>query len=614
MSEPLKNENNLNLEKTSIFSESTKKKRKKKAGNAEIIASTTAGATAIVTSKTLKTFIILGAVLITLIVGLVLVLVLKPDEKSPPPVFDVWEGEDTFGNAAHLAYPLVEEETVTKIDLYVQGEEYSFIKFWDENLGKYDWRIKGLEAIDLDATSFEMLRMWLCTAITKDPVRNAEPSALVDYGVDKQKHNGYTLYYDSGDGEKTYSVRLGEKTSASGDTYYAYIEGRPHVYKFSKDLFTYAQYKNLKYLSPVINTFFSNDTLALMGIDSFDIYLTDGSNTSLKNVVTISVNERTETAVNFKAVYGFDEYGRRRTTVANTTFASSVFSTLYTTFSGSEVVCLSPSEDDLKKYGLDSETEKYFINVTFAEKASFANANYKNKEPSLYLSREIDGYHYVLSEYYGQRVIVKVSKESLTFLGEESYELIRWTDVNSITSGFFETLTEDDEGGVGLKEIIVNTGTNNETFILSFDKKDGLTVTCKGSDLVFKDNNDAASDSFEKNYFRNLYVYMLYFPFINSFNYMSDAETLEYIKPESIVYSITAIRNDNTAIRHTYYKKDVNYAIECTENGKVTGDGISWDEPSYGNIVTTEQISIVTKAIDKLLAGEPLLPDEDILA
>lgn len=604
MSNEIKNE--FEEQKSSVFSESTKKKSRKK--KIAIAGAATGGVSVGVT------FSILGVILLALIITLFWVLILKPAVTPDPPKFDVWEGEDTYGNAAHLVYPLVDESTITKMEIYIEGKEHIFLPVWDENLGKYDWRIEGFEKIDLDATTFEMLRMWLCTLTTKDPIRNASEKDLIAYELDKKDHNGFKIYYEENGQEKTHTVRIGKQTNLSTNEYYAYVEGRRHVYKISKDVITYAQYSHLKYLSPIINTFFKSETAALMGIDKFDIYLTDGSNTSLKNVVTVKVDERGETTVSFKAVYGLDEYGRRRTTIANTSYASTVFSTLYTSFSGSEVVAVNPTEDELRAFGLDSATEKYYVNVEFADIAEFASSSYKDNEPSLYISTERDGCHYVLSKYYGQTLVVKVLKESLSFLGSDSFSLLKWTDVNSITTGFYETLTENDEGGIGLKEIYVTTSNGvSETFLLSYDKEnDELTATCKEAGLVFKDDN--TKTGFERNLFRNLYVYMLYYPFINSFNQMSDEATMEYIKPENAIYSITAIRNDDTAVRYTYYKISASLAIESVETGKVVGGELSFGEPSYGNICTVEEIRRVTNATEKLLRGETLLPDEDVLA
>ena len=563
-------------------------------------------------TKTVVIFSILGAFLIALIALLVLLLIFKPGSGEEPPAFDVWEGEDTFGNAAHLMYPLIEEDTVTKIDIYKDGESYSFIKAWDENLGKHDWRIEGLEAIDLNATAFEMLRMWLCTVTTKTPIRNVEASELATYGVDKPNENGFTVYYTENETEKSHTVRIGEQTSLSSGVYYAYYEGRNHVYKISPDVVRYTSDSKLNYLSPIINTFFAGSTQALMGIDRFDIYLTDGTNTKLNDVVSIRVNQKGETSVEFKAIYGPDSLGRRRTTIASTTQASTVFTTLYTAFSGSEVVAISPTDDELKEFGLSDSQEKYFLNVEFSENATFASSTYENKEPSLYISRKIEDSHYVMSEYYGVKTVVRVSAESLSFLGESAFLLLKWTDTNSVKTGFFETLTQTEEAP-GLEKLFVVTPNNNEVFKLSYDASiDELTVLAQNANLIFKDDN-TQGNSFSRNKFRNLYIYMLYFPFIYSFNEMSDESTEEYIKEENLVYSITAQRNDETAVRYSYYSISATLAVEMVEEGKVKNGEIVFGEPSYGSICEKEQIRRATNAIDKLLAGEELLPDEDIL-
>ncbi len=564
--------------------------------------------------RNLITFISLGAVLLLLITALVVAIILINRDNGgnvTPPKFDIWEGEDIYGNA-HLAYPLIDEDKVTRIEIYNEGKEYSFIQHWDESLGKYDWRIEDYEKIDLDATDFEMLRMWLCTATTKTPIRNATDKQLATYGIDKEKYNGYKITYKSGETEKSYTVRLGEKSSSKDNVYYAYIEGRGHIYKLPADLAKYASHESYEYLSPAISAFFSSETHALLGIDRFDIYLTNGSNVDLKDVVSIRVNEKGETTVEFKAIYGTDAYGRRRTTIASTSFITTVFKTLYTALIGDRVVAVEPSEEELREFGLASEQEKYFLNVEFSDNASFASASYKNKEPSLYISRLTNGNYYVLSEYYGQRVIVELDEGTLNFLGEDMSKLIRWTDTNSIKTGFYEGITET-ETDPGLDKLILRTENNNEAFVLSYDKAlDSLTVTAEKSGLVFKDNSEAQS-SFEKNKFRNLYVYLLYFPFINSFNEMTSEETIEYIKDENIVYSITAYRNDETVVRYTYYRMSASLAIEKVETGEISGDGVKWNTPDYGNIVAMEEIRRVTTAIDKLLAGENLLPDEDIL-
>jgi hypothetical protein len=568
----------------------------------------------IIAGSTLTTIIVLAVVMVILIATLVTLIFVFRDngEEKDPPKFDIWEGESSIGNAAHLAYPLIEESSVTKIDVYREGEEFSLIKHWLEDSGTYDWRIEGTEKMDLNATNFELIRMWVCQVTTKSPIRNATSEEIKTYGVDKEKHNGYTVYFEENGQQKSYTVRVGEKSSSKDNVYYAYIEGRNHIYKINANAVKQLSYEKYEYLSPVINTFFAGETQALMGIDRFDIYLTNGSNTALNDVVSIKVDERGETTVEFKAIYGIDALGRRRTTIASTTHASSVFATLYTSFAGERVMIVDPSDEKLKEYGLAPEQEKYFINVEFAENATFKSPTYKNLEPSLFVSRNIDGFHYVLSEYFGQRAVVKVAASSLSFLGEGTDKLIKWTDTNSIKTGFYEAITET-ETDPGLEKLVLKTPNGEETFVFNYDKvNDILTVTGTQSGLVFKDDKSAES-SFTKNRFRNLYVYLLYFPFINSFNDMTDEKTQEYIKSENLAYSITAYRNDSKVIKYSYYSTSASLAIERVEEGTITGDGVSWGTPTYGNICAMEEIRTVTKAIDKLLAGEELLPDEDIL-
>ena len=567
-------------------------------------------------SKNAIIFSLLGALLGLLIVALSLLLIFKPDLGEDDPPFEVLDGEDAFGTT-HLMYPLVDDEAVTQLDLYNDGEKYSFVRYWNEETGKYAWRVEGVEEIALNLTSFEMLRMWLCTVTTKTPIRNATDEQLVTYGVDKPNQDSFTIYYEENGENKSHTVRIGKKTDLSTNEYYAYYEGRNHIYKISPDIINYTDKDSVYYLSPVINTFFGNETTVLYGIDHFKIYLTDGANTKLNHLLSVEVSERGdlsagETSIEFNTVYSALALGVDRTIVSSTIHLNTVFATLYTSFSGSEVVLINPSDDELSEFGLASNQEKYFLEVEFASDAQFANAKYREKDPDLFISRKIDNYYYVMSEYYGVKTVVRVDAEKLSFLGEEPHLLLKWADTNSVKTGFFETLTKTDTAP-GLDQLIVKTLKNDETFLLSYDEAiDELTVYAQNTGLVFKDDN-SEGNSFGRNKFRNLYIYMLYFPFIYSFNEMTEAETLEYIKEENLVYSIMAQRNDETVVRYSYYSISGSLAVERVETGKVKNGEIVFDAPTYGNICEKEQIRRVTNAIDKLLAGEELLPDEDIL-
>lgn len=569
--------------------------------------------------KTLRTFLILSAVLLVLIGSLVLIVALTSGGDEEEPAFDVWEGEDVFGNAAHLAYPLIENEDVLRIDIKNETGSYSFKPVWDEGKAKYVWRVDGHTNITINASSFEMLRMYLCTATTKDPIRNASAADLEEYGVDSDCKTVYTLHYKEDGEEKSYTVRLGRKTNSSDNTYYAYIEGRDHVYKFASDMYSYSTKSMLYYLSPSVNTFFSDGTAALLGIDNFEIYSSKDS--LLSTIVTINVKEKEDTAVSFEAVYPKDETGRIKTTVASTSYLNEVFTLLYTAFSGEEVVAVSPSEEVLAEFGLGESDEKYLINVRFSDNASFSDPSYKQKEPALYVSRELDGCYYILSKYFSDDLIVKISSDNMPFLGEDPYSLIKWTDTTSITSGFYETLCKNDEGAPGLNKIIIKalkdeeTGEyNEETFILTYNETDEiLSVKAQNTGLSFVDNPNAQI-SYDKNWFRNLYVYFLYYPFIDEFNTMTREEMATYEKDDNIVYSITAYRNDGVVVRYTYYKIDVNFAFEKAESGTLNDDGtVTWEAPIYDYTASMLQLRKVYLAIDKLLSGERVTPDDQLL-
>ncbi len=568
------------------------------------------------TKKTIITFSVLGAVLLCLIAGLIVVLVTGNDEGDDPNkiTVDVWEGEGVYGTKVLLAYPMIEEASITKIEIFSENGDYEFVQGWDETKGAYKWQLKGTEDVEINLSMFEMLRMWLSIATTKDPVRNATDEQLKDYGVDESCKNGYTVYFtDENKKEQSYRVRIGNKVLSDSDIYYAYIEGRNHVYKLDNDIFTYTAYPKTKYLKPIINTFFSSNTNAYMGVDKFAIYQTNGNNTTLSNILSASVSEKTESSVEFKIVYAPDEYGRKRTTIASTSYLTEIFSLLYTSFTGEEVVSVDPSEDELKSFGLASDDQKYFIDATFAADASFASGSFKSKDPSFYVSKSINGYNYVLSKYYNKDIVVRLADTTFSFLKTDNTSLLKWTDTTSIKSGFNESITENsDTGAPGLNKIVLKTPNNEEVFILTTENgvnSDGekitiLTVKGEKSGLVFKDNINTSLAE-DKNQFRTLFVNLLYYPFIEDFNKKTNEEIEKIIKEGNIAYSITAYRNDGVVVKYDYYELDVNLAMEVAHTGKLNTDGtVTYDAPEYNYIVTMKHIRQVCEVIDKLMAGE----------
>ena len=88
-----------------------------------------------------------------------------------------------------------------------------------------------------------------------------------------------------------------------------------------------------------------------------------------------------------------------------------------------------------------------------------------------------------------------------------------------------------------------------------------------------------------------------------------------YEKDENIAYSITAYRNDGKVVKYTYYKIDVNLAFEKAEIGTHIGGGeVDWGEPTYDYTVSMTYVRKLCKAINVLLSGERLTPEDELLS
>ena len=575
-----------------------------------------AGAGATIGVGTIVLFAILGVILVGLIVGLILVFSLDTGTSTDTDTvtIEAMDGEDVFNDSILLVYPMLESNQLTKIEIFSEDGDYEFVPTWNEDLGKYKWKIKGYENMLIDQTGFEMLCVWLTTVTSKEPVRNATEEQLVRFGVDESCKNGYAIHFKDENGEeKSYRVRVGNPAYYDGtELYYAYVEGRNHVYKVDSDVKSYSSYPMLRYLQPIINTFFSSETNALRGIEDFGIYITQGDENHVSPIITLKLTDKGESSVEFEVTYAPDEFGRKRKTVASGTYLGEIFTILYTSFVGDEVVCADPTDEELKKYGLSKTDEKYFVNANFTSDAVFAVANYKSLDPSFYVSKKIEGYHYVLSKYHGKNVVVKVSADSFGFLKTDNDSLLKWTDTSSVKSGFYESIEENpDTGAPGINKIILKTANNEETFYLTTEvglDKDGnvvdvLVITAQNSGLVFKDNLNAEVAA-DKNQFRTLFVHLLYYPFIEDFNKKPNEEIDKIVSENKIAYSLTAYLNDGTIVKYEYYELSVNLAMERELHGKLNNNGtITYEEPIYNYIVTMEHIRNVCRAIDDLLAG-----------
>ena len=69
--------------------------------------------------KNIIIFSILAVILVLAIVGTILAIKLIKEPEDEP-AFDVWPGEDSLGNASHLAYPMIDDHNdVLKLEIRI---------------------------------------------------------------------------------------------------------------------------------------------------------------------------------------------------------------------------------------------------------------------------------------------------------------------------------------------------------------------------------------------------------------------------------------------------------------------------------------------------------------
>ena len=136
--------------------------------------------------KNIIIFSILAIILVLAIVGTILAIKLIKEPEDEP-AFDVWPGEDSLGNASHLAYPMIDDHNdVLKLEIRNESGNFTFIEVWDEGSAKYVWRMEEYKDVPLNLSAFEMLRMHASTATTKTPIRNVSEADMKEWGCERR--------------------------------------------------------------------------------------------------------------------------------------------------------------------------------------------------------------------------------------------------------------------------------------------------------------------------------------------------------------------------------------------------------------------------------------------
>ena len=567
----------------------------------------------------------LGGILLALILVYVLAVapMLYEETKTSPP--EVYPGEGLYLGSAISLFPEVKADKVISIDVKNESGEYGFYVTKDEN-GKSKTVIKGHEKLEYDMTVYAYLLAYArLPVVPMDTNIYRDVEDLSVYGLTPETCKAeITVKFTGSDGkEETQVIIIGNKIIAYENIYYATIKGRNHVYTMNGAGVESAMLKPLaSYVSPVIYKNFDSASKALLHIENFGMFLTTKvEGETAKDVLILSHDPQqpSDTTVQFvltcPKIYP-------QGVVASTSYIVEAFNTLYTTFQGKEVVAIISSsqsleeiDEILKDYGLATGQEQYMLYAKgIKDDADII---------TMYISKEIEGYHYVLSEYHAERTVVKVAKENLTFLGEGEETALKWTATNSVLAGFNSYLSPQPEiGEPGVSTIKIYT-VGNFASIGGYDYTFNVS-TASGKLYISSTDGTQVFDiskGGDNMLFTTLYTVLVSMPKPTQFTNKTESEIAEIIKSENLIYQLEVKLNDskrdkdesgneigeaygNTVMRYSYYLIDAGYSLCVSEIGSVDKDGnFVYDESRTEMIfeVSTRHIFSLAEAYEKTL-------------
>lgn len=562
--------------------------------------------------------ILIGLILVY--VFLVLPLLDEDNPQTEPP--EIRDGEGLYLNTMVTIYPEISESDITFIEVNNDKGNYTFHKYYDSSFEKKEMRIKGYEKIDFDKTIYSTLLAYtrlpvsyLSNEKANAPLRDLSKADMEKYGLTEDTCTSwYKIGYKDEKGvERVYKVFIGNPTFTDYTTYYVALEGRNTAYRFHNEGVVSALFVSLEsYLEPFIYKKFSTALEAMASIEKFKIGVTYpdklGTDDYIKDLIVIASRGLNSDGTQQQYQLAFNSLGTGRNLLVevNPDKLTTVFTNLYCSFKGEEVMCINPDFETIKKYGLDENSSNFFIT---AQLSSDPEDTY-----SFHISREIDGYYYTMSNIYGtdNQILVKVSKDKLSFLTTEDEKLLDWADTN-VTTLFYEYLLRNDEdkqNGINTITIRIQRKVGDkidyntvETFRIVPDGLGYITAYAESSGMVFETSYVNRETI---NQFSNYYQLLIFFPKPSRFNSLTQAE-VDSIKSDdsAIVFELVARDNNNNLQKFTYYQinNGVNAMVE-ESHGKIVDGKEVWEKGVICFDVPLTQINILRENFQKLLRGE----------
>jgi len=564
------------------------------------------------------------AVLLILLYCFVFAPMLKTETEYPKP--DVREGEGTYLGSLLTLYPEVPNQSIVSIEVENELDSYTFYARENEK-GEREIVIKGHEKLAYDATVYAYLNVYTRLPVVPQDTnvyRDVDPSEMAKYGLtdDTCTAKFKITYLENGE-EKSHTVLIGDKIMASTSIYYAAYEGRNHVYTMNAQGIDGAILKPLtSYITPNIYHGFQNASTAVVYVDFFGLFVTtdpfDETGESLSTVLQLQKDRKNSSDTSAVFYLNCPTIGEQGV-IASTNYISAAFGQLFTAFRGEEVVAILPPEKEardeiLSEYGLAVGQEHYMVYAKGKKETDDALI--------MYISKEIDGYHYVISTYLAEETVVKVPAEQLYFLGDGEETAVRWTATNSVYAGFNNYLKPNpdiNEPGISTIRIYtkgsgINYGGYDVTFNIKIKDDGSILISSTDGKYVYdtSKNTSAKIDGFS-----TLYAVLIAMPKPQRFSNLTDEEKLALQTQDNLVYELEVVLNSVNGVRevkkYSYYLIDAGYCLCVTELGTLDADN-NYTQKSVESVFETmsAHISNVAQAYEKTLKGEHYIQNDYI--
>ena len=573
--------------------------------------------------KKIITISILAVILLALILVYVLVIIplTKEDDPTPNTPPEIVEGEGLFNGSMITIYPQLDKTNIESLEITNKYGTYGFHKYYDSTMEKEEMRLKGYEGIDYDESLYALLIAYVYLPVSYGssepegaPMRDVDKKQMEEMGVTKETcQASYTVGYLENGEKKYHTVYIGNPTLTDETTYYVALEGRNTIYRFHQEgVETCLLASMLDYISPLIYGKFKNGTEAMINVERLKLgfsNLEDGLDSIIEIVKTGQNADGTSNT--YDLLYKSKGTGNIVRIGAGVNNLSNVFTALFCRFAGDKVVCVKPTQEQLKEYGLGENDHCYYVTAQLSSD--------KEDMCTFRISDLKDGYYYTLSGIYGTDypTLVRVPKEALFFLGNDDKTVFSWagTDVSSL---FYEyLLPNDDAKEPGLRDLSIKIQKKDdktgeiiysimESFNISQDGNGDALVECSNG-LVYKMIND-------QNEFTDFYTLLIYFPAPTEFNNLTKEE-ISNVKngKNSLVFELISRNNDNELLRFSYYQieNSMDIMIESCK-GKMENGQEVWDEAQVSFNTYLSQIDILRNEFQKLINGENVRPEDYI--